>query len=495
MLRLLAGLVLLLATATQPAAEPDGPHAWLDRARVQSYGGAFDASARSYSRYLEAIPDDPEVLAEYARVLWYRGDYPRALDAIERHGALVGETPEYRRVKANVLAWADRPEAALAVTRAGLADASDDAELICAEAVASNRAREFRRSLERLDACERLGSSASDVEGLRTMLSRSLGPLGIRAQRHRVPYRPDWDWEPVSLLAPAVLSDVHYRGDTEHVHAVEAAVTGWTPIHPELLVGATIGYEHLWGDRDNEFGGRRGDVGHGYVAAELEARLARNAWLGARVGGGVTTEGDASPRYRVALDVRPTDAWQLALVQEHRIYAYSARTVERDLDVNRTHVLVHWAPDLHHVVEGGVGYDFFSDENEAWHVFVEPRRAVLRRQRLWADVGLRAQWFGFADQGFDNGYYDPDLHQRYVATLRLRTMPREKLGLDVYAAGGVGRDERSDGLEPVGDLFVEAVFGEHRGWLVKLRAGATATTGPDDDFWGWTTGLRLVRRF
>ena len=516
MRRTLAGLVLFaaIAMAFQPASadswsvaeanyrdqldvDPENAEAWLGLARVQSWQNSLDASARSYSRYRELEPEDATALAEYARVLSYRGDYPRALDVIEAYRELAGETPVYRRTKANILAWADRPEAALEVARVGLESEPDDPELVCTQAVALNQAREFRRSLERLDDCAELKPSGIDVGGLRETLEWSLKPLSIRGIRQRLPFRVDYDWEPANLLRPVGMFDVHYRGDTEDIHTVESGVAGYVPINPELFLGATAGYEHLWADRGSGFETKDGDrdVGYAFATAELEARVVKDVWLGARLGADVTTEGEASPRYRIALDARPADAWQVALVQEHRLFSYSPRTVARGTETNRTHLLARWAPDLRYVVEAGGGYDFLSDDNGTWHAFAAPRRAVVRRQRLAIDLGVRGEWWGFEHQRFGNGYYDPDFFQRYVGTMHLRSTPREKLAFHVYAAAGFGRDETTDGVEPAGDLFAEAIFGSYDGWLLKLRGGVTATTRDDDNFTGWVAGLRIIRRF
>jgi tetratricopeptide (TPR) repeat protein len=470
--------------------DPENAEAWLGLARVQSWQNSLDASAHSYSRYRELEPEDATALAEYARVLSYRGDYPRALDVIEAYRELAGETPVYRSTKANILAWADRPEAALEVARVGLESEPDDPDLVCTQAVALNQAREFRRSLERLNACAEPGA-------LRGKLESSLKPLSIRGIRQRLPYRADYDWEFANLLRPVAMFDLHYRGDTEDIHTVESSVVGYVPINPEFFIGATAGYEHLWADRGSRYETKDGDrdIGYGFVAAELETRVAKDVWLGAQLGANVTTESETSLRYRIALDARPADALQVALVQEQRLFSYSPSTVSRGTDINRTQLLARWAPDLRYVVEAGGGYDSLSDDNDRWHAFVAPRRAVVRRQRLTIDLGVRGEWSSFEDQQFGNGYYDPDSFQRYVGTMNLSAIPREKLTLNVYAAAGVSWDETTHGVDPAGSLFAEANFGAYNGWLFKLRGGVGVTTRDGDNFTGWVAGLRIIRRF
>jgi tetratricopeptide (TPR) repeat protein len=478
------------------AIEPESAEAWLGLARVHSWQGSLDDAADSYAQYLELEPSDANARYEYALVLSYRGDYAHALEAIEIYRDLEGQTQRYHRAKASILAWGDRPDESLAVIRAGLELEPGDGELVCTEAVAWNQAREFRRSLERLDDCEALKPSTVDIGSLRGSLGTTLKPLGIRGIRNPWPYRPDYDWEHFDLLRPVGMADLHYRGDTENIDTVEGGIAAYAPIHPELFVGAIAGYEHLWAHRGSGFETKDGDkdIGYGYAAAELEARLAEDVWLGARLGGDVTTDDDASPRYRVALDARLADAWQIGVVQEHRLFSYSPRTVSKGREINSTQGLVRFTPDLRHTIEAGGGYSFISDDNGAWNAFIAPQRAVLRRQHLELDLGLRGQWRGFEERD-DNGYYDPDLFQRYVATLRLAHTPREKVELNLSAAAGVSRDETTDGVEPAGDLLGEAILGPHDGWLLKLRSGVTVSIGSEGDYTGWVAGLRLVRQF
>lgn len=484
------------------ALNPDNAQGWLELARVQSWQSKLDDSAYSYSRSLALAPRNSEALLESARVHSQRGDYARGLEAIDAYREVVGDDADYRRVRSEILAWGNRPDAALELTGRGLELLPNDAALVCTEAVAWNRAREFRRSLKRLDDCAALRPSSGRVEGLRAVLESSLGPIGIRGIRPRSPYRPDYDWEHLNLSRPVGMLDGHYRGATDEIDAaVESGVAFQFPLDPELIVGATAGYEHLWADLNSGFdtNDQERDDGYGYAAGELEMQVVERIWLGARAGVDITDDGDVSPRYRVALDVRPADAFEVAIVQENRLFSYSPRTVSRETEINSTHLLVRWTPDLRYRIEAGGEYDSFSDDNSAWGAFIAPQRAVVRRQHLAIDLGLRGQWWGFEDQGFEdqgfeNGYYDPEFFQRYVATMQLSATPREKIAVNLFASAGVGKDE-SNSVEPVGDLFVEGIFGFYGDWMLKARAGVSATIRSGGDYMGWMTGLRLIRRF
>ncbi len=481
------------------ALNPVNAQTWVDLARLQSWRGELDDSAYSYRRALALEPARSEALLEAARINSQRGDYGRAREQINAYRDIAGDDAAYRQVKAQILAWGDRPDAALELTQRAIELDPNDATSLCTEAVALNQAREFRRSLARLNDCAAHSGSGTQADDLREILETSLGPASIRGIRHRSPYRPSYDWEPLYLTRPVGKADVQYRGDTDEVDAaVEGSLAFHYPLNPDLIVGATTGYEHLWADVGSGFDTKDGkrDTGYAYAAAELETRLADRLWLGTQLGADVTLDGDVSPRYRLALDYRIADAWQVAFVQEHRLLSYSPRTVSLGTEVNSTQLLAQWTPDLRWTVEAGAGYHhFFSHGNNAWNAFVAPRRAVVRRQHLSIDVGVRALWWGFEDQNTGRGYYDPELFQRYVATMNLRTTPHEKVVFNVYAAAGIAKDETTHGVEPVGDLYVEGIFGFFGDWKLKARTGVTSSVHSGGNYVGWNGGLRFIRRF
>ena len=452
------------------AIAPDDPGARLGIARVNYWRSQLGESARAYRDYLAQQPGVAAPWLEYIVVVTELGDYARAMELLETYRQRFGDNVTYRKQKARVLAWAERPTPSLALVGELQASLRDDYELGYTRTVALHYAHRPREALASLADVARLRPDSKET----TDLTRFI----------RTPLRSN------------ATVDFGYTSGTDDVTLRRTGVRGEYVITPET---------RLFGGTDLQRISARS--GSGYEKPDGGTTLDYNrAWLGVRhrtspelsldaqIGSG-RADGSGRFVYEVGADIQPTDELAMRLSRRQDLHTASPRAAALGIE-RRTNTLdATWTPDLRYTVASRFAYDTYSDGNDRWEAELAPRRAFMRTQLLNLDLGVSGRWFGF-DRDPGNGYYAPTRYERYAVTAFTYWKISDDDGVSLAVSAGPYKDNTMSGFRSGGDIVAEGFFGLYRDWYLNVKAGLSDYGG------GVTEGYRsrlfevsLTRRF
>jgi tetratricopeptide (TPR) repeat protein len=417
----------------------------LDYARSSAWSGHIDRAAVAYEEYLAIHPDDKEVLVEHVKVEAWRGNYTGSMSILGHYYETFGDSEEYRREKARVLAWAGRPTEAMELILPLLEEDPDDYDVNYSHTIALNNDYRPAEAVESLQKLVQLRPEAEETRDIQRVVE--------------TPSRPD------ITFAGSVYSD---SDDLDRYHG--SIVAGFSP-QPETRILGGVETDHLEADSGSGYEKLDGDETerHDRGWMGLEHVVSPEVSVDGHIGV-AETDGENRFIYGAGIEYRPKNNLRFRAETDYGFYVISPRTLDLGIRRSSNHLWATWEPDLLHTVVGGVGYNDFSDDNESWEAVVAPRRAVLRREKISLDLGVRGTWYGF-DEQLDNGYYDPEFYQSYMATgqayWKISDDDVVSLALDL---GVVKDDEMSDFRFGWG-TSVEGVFGLYRD--VMLRVGGS----------------------
>ncbi len=452
------------------AIAPDDAGARLGIARVNYWRSELDDSAVAYREYLALQPDVAAPWMEYIVVVTELGDYARAMELLEDYRAKFGDNTAYRKQKARVLAWAERPTPALGLVAELEPTLPDDYDLGYTKTVALHYAHRPREALDSLAEVTRLRPDSAETLDLGRFI--------------RTPLRS------------SATVGFGYATGSDDVTIRQAGLLGVYVINPETrLFGGTdlqqistkdgSGYEMT-------DGGNAIDYNRAWLG--IQHRISPRLSLDAQIGGG-DAEGDSNFIYEVGADLQPADELAMRLSHRQDLYAVSPLAAELGIERRANALYATWTPDLRYTVAGDLGYDTFSDGNDRWEVELAPRRAFVRNQLLNLDLGISGRWYGF-DEDPGHGYYAPSLYQRYALTAFTYWKISDDDGVSVAFSYGPYKDNFMSGFRAGGDVVVEGFFGIYRDWYLNVKGGVShygggATSGYDSNMFE----INLTRRF
>lgn len=424
---------------------PEDDSALLNYARASAWSGHTDKAAKAYEEYLRNHPEEEGIYIEQVRVESWRGNYAASLSLLGRYREAFGESKDYRRTKARVLAWAGRPSEAMELTLPLLDENPDDYDVNYSRTIAlrnNNQPAEAVESLKKLVELQPDSAETKDIQ--RIVLT---------------PLRPD-----MTFAASAYT-------DTDDLDRYHGSITAGFSPHPEIRITAGVETDYLEADRGSGFEAIDGDEearhSSGWVGIDhiISPEVSVDGHIGV-----AEAEDESRFIYGAGLEYRPQDNLKLRAETDYGFYVVSPRSVDLGIRRSSNHLWADWKPDLIHTVILGLGYDDFSDGNESWEVIAAPRRSVLRREKINLDVGVRGTWQGFEKQ-LDNGYYDPDLYQSYMATGLAYWKMSSNDGVSVAMDLGAVKDDDMDDFRFGWGATVEGVFGLYSD--IMLRVGAS----------------------
>ena len=443
----------------------------LNLARTEAWTGELDKSAGDFKKYYAKHPEDKDALLGYAETECWRGNFPSALSLLEKYHTDFGETTDYLKLKARVLASAERPTAAMTLISPLLEKSPDDYEVIFSQAVAQHYANRPREALNSVGILERLRPLSPETDGIKKFV--------------------------MTPIRSNVELGVDFYADSDHLDIFTSKLRGTYFLRPETFFEAGVindvltaekgsGLEQLNGDEEALHTRAWLGVGH-----RFSPKVAMAAQLGAS-----SAEGEVRvPTYNLSVDLQLSDELKVRAEKDYGYYVVSPRTVSIGIRRDANRLQVTWSPDLNYTIDTNFSYNTFSDDNTLWEVLLGPRRAVLRSEKLNLDIGLNAWWFGF-DEDFNNGYYAPELYQRYMVTGFSYWKINEENGVSFIVSLGVQKDNTMDNLRFGADASFEGTFGIYRDWMFKIKGAATNNirqgTGA---FKALTVGAALTRRF
>ena len=437
-------------------------------ARVNVWAGHTDAAAGLYREYLAATDSPAGVWLELARAEGWRGNFAGALAPLREYQTRFGETEAYHRERAATLARAGRPREALQYLDGLVAASPDDYELALARTIALASLQRQGDALSNLAVTDALQPGRTETAAarnlLRSMLGSSAGPSSS--------VYSDSDGLRTFRIAPRF--DVGFDSDTR-------VQGGYEYIALEARTGSGL---------DQIGGGESGEVAHGW--AGLTQRVGR-VLLGGTLGQARAESHDLITYSGFArFDV--SDELKLTVERLSGFAAISPRTVALGLTRLAHRGQIEWTPAIRYVIAADASYEDLSDGNERWEMFVAPRVALARTERVNLDFGLLAHRFG-ATHDLNNGYYDPRKYEYYSVVIAPYWKASENVGVNVSTGIGGQRDDSSS-FRLGGNASVEATFGIYERWLLKVNASATTNRRLESGaFSGYSGGVVLLRRF
>jgi tetratricopeptide (TPR) repeat protein len=433
-------------------AHPDDAQLRLDLARVESWDGELDEAVEDFRVYLAQHPEDPAALLDLARVESWRGDYGAALEALGAYRDIAGETQEYKNGRARLLAQADRPEEALALTEPLLNTNPTDYQALYTQAIAFSQARRFSAVYNSLDALEEIKPGAADTSSLQRYL--------------------------LTALKPRATLEGGVGSDSDGIDTAGVDLNGFYAIRPETYFRVGGGWKRMRADLPSGLAAVDGNEtvqqSSGWVG--LEGALAKNIWALGHIGYESSDADAGSMLLKAGLSYRPGDTLRLGLTSSHGLHDVSPRAVS--LDIERTANLLHatWTPDLRHTLDADFSYDFFTDGNSSWYAGVSPRRTIMRSEWINLDLGISARWQGF-DKGPGNGYYSPNFYQQYLAVGLIYLKFSEDAGLSLTVSPVIQKDDSIEDFQFSGNFAFEGTYGLYDDWMLKVRGNFIETTG------------------
>jgi tetratricopeptide (TPR) repeat protein len=424
---------------------PEDDALLLNYARASAWSGHTDQAAVAYEEYLTDHPNEKEVYIEQVKVESWRGNYAGSISVLGHYQESFGESNEYRREKARVLAWAGRPTEAMELILPLLEEDPDDYDVNYSRTIALNNDYRPAEAVESLQKLVQLKPESEETRDIQRIVE--------------TPLRPD------ITFAGSAYSD---SDDLDRYHG--SIIAGFSP-QPETRILAGIETDHLEADDGTGFETTEGDEkerhDRGWVGVEhvISPEVSVDGHIGV-----AETEGDNRFIYAAGIEYRPKDNLKFRAETDYGFYVISPRTLDLGIRRSSNQLWATWEPDLLHTVVGGVGYIDLSDDNESWEAVVAPRRAVVRREKINLDLGVRATWYGF-DEQFDNGYYDPEFYQSYMATGLAYWKISDDDGVSLALDLGAVKDDEMSGFEFGWGTSVEGVFGLYRD--VMLRVGGS----------------------
>jgi tetratricopeptide (TPR) repeat protein len=440
----------------------------LSLARVNSWAGNSDAAADAYREYIKVADAESGAWLELARVESWRGNTAGALAALDAYQARFGGGEAYAKERVAVLARGGRPRQALRELDPLIESTPQDPSLNVTRTVALAAARHHGAAVSTLNVVRSAGAEAESRTAdsvIRSLLGSSVGPA--------VTIYDDSDGLRTARVAPK--ADIGLLSDTR-IHA---------------------GYEHL--DLQAPFGSGLETVSGG-TAVMLDqlwagaSQRVRSFWFGGAVGRS-RTDFDEVTSYSALVQFTPADSLTVGVERTFGFAAISPRTVSLGLTLLSHRARLDWAPGARYHLGLEGSYDNLSDSNARWTLFVSPRAAVARTQRLNLDLGVLIHQFG-VKQDLDHGYYDPRRYEYYSVVAAPYWKASENIGVAMSAGVGPQRDDASRGFTLGMNSSVEATFGIYREWLLKVHGSVTNNRRRDSGaFRGTSGGVVLLRRF
>lgn len=464
----IAGLAGALALALPMAAAFAQEAVPYQPALDAAWAGRTGEALRLIEAYLADHPDDRAAQLDRARFLAWIGDYAGAYDAL---GNADAGDEEAAALRARVLAWAGRRDAALALNAPLYEADPEDYDNAWTQALILRQGEWPHRALPPLATVRTTKPDDKDSVDLAKAVRLPLfSSVGLAPSEYSD--SDDIEIRSVALDASLRLSD-RWRllaGATRREHS--AAFGG--PFAP------LAGDNHV--DEDRIGAGLR-------FAPSPDAAL--ELWMGSSR---IDSEPGSDDEMigHVQFSQYASDAFSYAVTYERERVDASPRA----LAVMREGFAadLHWNPSLRDRFDARITSDDFDDDNRRTTVLASYARAVHRGARAMFDLGLQAEG-QHNTRNTDRGYYSPDRYRRYAVTASSYITLGQEAGLYLSAALGQQKDETFDGWKRATDLNAELTLGIFSQWQLVGRAGYSQRLNQFGRYEGTSVGLALRYRF
>jgi len=442
-------------------------------ALTNSWSGQLDIAAQSFKEYLALYPDEKKVYADYARTEIWRGNYPEAEKILNTYAERFGDDDDMRKIRADLYARAEWPNASHALYTPLLEKDPDDYMLNYTKTLALFYDQRPIEAIESLEKVERLQPQSKDSIDLRKFVTT----------RYR----------------SKVKGSGFYLKDIDNIEHSIFSLYGTYYIDPNTSIYVGGEYDRLEASSSSAYinidGTQSSDVtrkGIG-ISHRVNEYVEADLLLGQEKG-----DDGSIPFGRAEVRIDLHDKSTLFLNASHGYYMISPRSVSMGVERTHTGALLELRPTLSDTILIQGEYDMFSSEtNNRWSGLIAPRHAVVRRESWSMDLGIKAWLFGF-DKNLDQGYYDPELFESYMGTVHANYRFSQDNELFIMGGAGMIRDSTMDAYRPGGNIDLIGTFGIYQDWQLQVRTGYMNNqreTWGGDYYDAYYLGLSLLRRF
>ena len=468
---LAAAIAFAIGCATLPAIAQD-PAALLQQAREAAWAGRTGEALHLIEKHLAEHPDDRSAHLEQARWLAWRGDYAGAVQALD---ALGGDDDEARALRARVMAWAGRRDAALMLNAPLYQAKPDDYDTAWTQSLAERLGERPELALPALATVQRVQPESKDTlalaKAVRLPLYSSIGvPAAMYEDSDDIEIR-NWGLSGDLRVGDAVrlLADVMDR-------SYEAPST--SPFAPAFGGGDTVDETRIGiGARVAATPGIAFEASVGRSELEFDNGPNNGETIG-----------------RLLFTQRATDTFGYGLGYVRDRVAYSPRSLSLGIMRNSGTADLRFTPTLRDTIAVQLGADNFSDGNHRHAVNADWRHAIVRNGTANVDLGVQAEWLGFTDQP-NTGYYSPDNYRRIAPVMSSYIALGPEAALYASVAIGVQRDETFENWKRASDVGLDLTLGIFSHWQLVASGAYTERLNEFGRYTGTSFGLSLRYRF
>jgi hypothetical protein len=382
-----------------------------------------------------------------------------------------GEDDAWAARQARLLAWAHRPSQARPLNDRLLSAEPDNYEYLYTRMLILRDEARHSEAIAALEPLKRLRPDSKDtLDAIRSTHAFLRSNVGI---------------------------EVGYRDDADDISLRCFAVKGRWSLTPETYLYGRLEHRDVRAKAGSPFVGVEGDsridIEQGLVGARH--RISPLIEIGGEVGmASIDGGGGDVGLYGLYADLRPRDNLWVDLSATRRVWDVSPKSASLGLAMRDHRARLHWQPTLRHFVNAEIAHGRLNDGNRRNEVYVNPYRAMMRREHLNLDLGVSAHWQDY-DKDLDNGYYDPANYRRFALTAVGYWKFSDDDGLNLTVSPGWHIDDSMSDYEFGTDVSAELINGIYRDWYSRLSASysdRSQTTGRYD---AYSINWELVRRF
>lgn len=471
-MRPLAGVLavaLALAIAGPGHAQSVDPQ--LQQAREAAWAGRTGEALGLVDAYLVQHAGDPDALLDRATYLAWSGEYAGAIETLDQRG---NDDAAARQLRARILAWDGRRDAAMALSTPAYAATPDDYDTAWTHALAARLGQRPEQALPALDTVLALKPDAKDSRTLAKIVRLPMySAVSLPLSRYS-------DSDDIEIASFGIDADLRLSDD-------------W-----RLLAGSAR-REHsapATGPFAPLNGGDQLDETRTYVGARYSAspKSAFEFALGSTRLGGDNGFGDSDAFGRAQFSHQASDTFAYTLSATRDRVAFSPRALSAGITSNGASASLRWRPGPRDTLNGWIALDDYSDGNSRHMLAVDWRHATWRGPTAIVDLGLQADWLGHS-QTPGNGYYSPERYQRIAPTLNAYFKFSDEAGLMLSAAVGVQRDETFDDWKRASDIGAVLTLGIFTHWQLVASVGYSERINQFGRYDGSNAGLTLRYRF
>lgn len=454
--------------------KPYDQDALLNIAHTLAWQGKTDAALKAYQRFISLYPHVAEGWIQYAEVLSWTANYIGSLNALKHYWQLKGTTRQYCEVKARVLAMVGRFKSALAINEPLLQQKPADPYLLSTEVTALTRANQLHHALTYLKKLDHIAPKDPLVHGLNDMtltpIRSNVNLNGLYTNASDTTRIQDLPVNAQYFLSPT--TSLLFQGLYER--ATAAHRSGLQPIdgkHSIFDESAKIGF-----------------------TTQINALNLKGL-----VGGLKIQNKNNHGIYDATLNTNLGEKAQITIETLHDLYRpylvpQTPRLISLQIMETRIATSLQWQPFVQKYLNITASHSDLTDNNSYTHLNIWPKSRIYDSEHWLVTVGVDGDFWRYRRRATD-GYYSPKVFNGYEGTIELYYALSENMGVGFSGGFGAQKDEVLPHYFYEEDLAAQLFVGIFTDWELQVTGGYTLRENQIKNYYCWTTGATLTRRF